>query len=154
MCCCGKPTINGQPGQYSWDGKSFNTYPHVPPETEDGDTVIYDEPGRCGGVDNHCHAYMVVKSSMARWFLLYRHGGGQGRIEIPRYGFQGDRYGDPFKGMDSDHRYWLMHSMFSVWKASRDQANTEANARWRKAALEKKIKIRRKRGNRFAEIVA
>ena len=61
MCCCAKPNVNGEPG-YSWDGKSISTRPVDPPMLEDGDVLLFDEPGRCGGMDSHCHHYRLVKS--------------------------------------------------------------------------------------------
>ena len=52
MCCCGKPIVNGEFG-YKWQP---NDAPGVresdPPELCDGDELIYDEPGRCGGLDS------------------------------------------------------------------------------------------------------
>lgn len=97
MCCCAKPNVNGTPG-YSWDGKNINTRPVDPPKLADRDLLLFDEPGRCGGMDSHCHHYRLVKTNLST-FLLVRHGGGEERmrVSLPR--------GFSFDGMDSNTRY-------------------------------------------------
>src|SRR5688572_9405566 len=80
MCMCGKPTINGEPG-YSWDGKSIGVRPVDPPALADGDVLVYDGPGRCGGLDCHSHHFRLVMDS-GRAFLLVQHGGGDERIQL------------------------------------------------------------------------
>jgi hypothetical protein len=80
MCMCAEPNINGQPG-YSWDGKHIGTREVDPPELADGDVLLCDEPGRCGGLDSHCHHYRVVQH-YGSVELLVRHGGGQERIRL------------------------------------------------------------------------
>lgn len=53
MCMCGRPTINGEPNAYSWDGKSHSTRQPSPPSLRDGDELLFDEPGRCGEVPTY-----------------------------------------------------------------------------------------------------
>lgn len=72
MCCCAKPNVNGELG-YSWDGKNVSTRPVAAPTITDRDTLLFDEPGRCGGMDSHCHHYRLVKDIGIS--LLVRHGG-------------------------------------------------------------------------------
>lgn len=46
MCCCGKPTINGETG-YRWNDPNSTpgVYPVNPPDVQEGETILYDEPG-------------------------------------------------------------------------------------------------------------
>src|ERR1035437_10739478 len=100
MCCCAKPNINGEPG-YSGDGQTINTRQVDPPALSDGDVLLFDEPGRCGGMDSHCHHYRLVKGCGTE--LLVRHGGGDDRmrVSLPR-GFSLDT-------VDSNTRYWILN---------------------------------------------
>jgi hypothetical protein len=84
MCCCGKPSINGQPNAYSWDGKSYSTRAPNAPDLMEGDELIYDLPGRCGGMDSHCHHLRLVKARFGGYALLVRHGGGDERLPFGR----------------------------------------------------------------------
>jgi len=78
MCCCERPNINGTLG-YRW--QPFDA-PGIrladPPELAESETLLYDEPGRCGGIDNHCHHFRVVVGNGGRLWLLVRHGGAHG----------------------------------------------------------------------------
>ena len=143
MCMCGKPTINGEPG-YSWDGKSHSIRKPNPPDLDDGDELLIDEPGRCGGLDCHCHHFRVVKAQSAYggYFLLVRHGGGDERIPL------GSRPGiRPLLATDSNSRFWLLQMMYQVQHNQAAEARKLANDQWTKAAAEKRIKIRKQRGS-------
>lgn len=134
MCCCGTQNINGTPG-YSWDGKSFGTYPTMPPTLTEGDTLLFDEPGRCGGIDSHSHHYRVVKN--CGFFLLFRHGGGEGRIRLsnPR--------ALNFEAMDSNTRYWIMNAIFHAQNDARREGLSEASQEYRQAFAEGRLKKRK-----------
>jgi hypothetical protein len=139
MCCCASPNINGQPG-YSWDGQNIGTRPIAPPALLEGDVLLYDEPGRCGGMDSHCHHYRLVKH-MGSTVLLVRHGGGdeRQRLSLPdsKRGF------DVFAAMDSNTRYWVLNAMHHAAKnAERAAQNTEAG-KWRKAFVDGRLKKRK-----------
>lgn len=147
MCCCGKPTINGEHG-YSWDGKSFGMYPPAPPTLADGDVLIFDEPGRCGGSDSHSHHFCVVlrRSGLT---LLVRHGGGDESHRLR------DRNGSvlaSLKSLDSNGRYWLLHTIHYATKDAEDATSEKVSGTWRRAAAEKRIKTRKERGGNRVKV--
>jgi hypothetical protein len=133
---CGKPVRNGEPG-YSWDGKSVGVYPVNPPDLAEGDTLLYDEPGRCGGLDSHCHHFRVVLAHGIN-YLLVRHGAGDERIDL------GSRPGiKAFCGMDSTSRYWMLQMLYNVQHYAARDAERREHSRWTHAAAEKRIKTRK-----------
>jgi hypothetical protein len=141
MCCCGKPIINGQAG-YSWDGHSFGVRPVNPPEMYADDVLLFDEPGRCGGLDCHSHHYRVVKREYGGYRLLVRHGGGDESIRLSG----GKMVVDALSSLDSNGRYWLLSAMFYAQSDAAKNARELEAAKWRKAAAEKRIKTRKQRG--------
>ena len=149
MCCCGKPTINGQINSYSWDGKAFMTYEPNPPALEEGDTLLWDEPGRCGGIDAHSHHFRLVKRQWGGLSLLVRHGGGDARLSLQS---AAQLLLPAAEALDSNARYWLMHSWHSIHEASDYAARSAEASRWSKAAAEKRIKVRKVRGQNLARV--
>jgi hypothetical protein len=107
MCCCEKPTINGQPG-YRWNnpGGPAGVYPINPPALEENDTLLYDEPGRCGGCDAHSHHYRIIRRH-GRMLLLVRHGGGDEAIVLHSVGLD-----NVMRPLDTNSRYWLLHALY------------------------------------------
>jgi hypothetical protein len=132
MCSCLQPNVNGTPG-YSWDGKNVFTRPVDPPQLNDGDVLLFDEPGRCGGMDSHCHHYRLVKYAGSTQ-LLVRHGGGTERLHVslPR--------GFSFNCVDSNTRYWLLNAIYHAANDARRKA-----AQHRQAFAEGRLKKRRLR---------
>ncbi len=148
MCCCGKPTINGEVGAYSWDGKTFMTYQPSPPSLEDGDTMLCDEPGRCGGLDCHSHHFRLVKGRYGH-ALLVQHGGGLERIGL---GCVARLALPSLDTLDSNARYWLLHTLYSLHA---DAARSSAGARdafWQRAAAERRIKVKKLRGRNAVKV--
>ena len=141
MCCCGKPTVNGEIGAYSWDGKTFSTRKPSAPELEDGDTLVRDAPGRCGhGTDSHAHHFCLVKRH-GQYYLLVRHGAGDDRIEL------GARRGAVvLSALDSDSFYWVLQMIYHTIQHERTYAKNSEYQRWHVAAAEKRIKTRKMRG--------
>ena len=144
MCCCDKPNVNGTPGAYSWDGKSHMTREPAPPALADGDSLIHDEPGRCGGLDAHSHHFRLVKNA-GRYAILVRHGGGDERIPL---GCTVPMTVPALAAMDSNSRYWLFHTLYSVQRDAARSASETCSQEWKQAAAEKRIRTRRlpKRG--------
>ena len=82
MCCCGTPVVNGELG-YKWNSTDKpGVRPVDPPSLKDNDQLLRDEPGRCGGLDSHCHHYRLVKS-YGSLILLVRHVGGVSDCTCP-----------------------------------------------------------------------
>lgn len=142
MCMCQKPTVNGQPG-YSWDGKHIGVYPVDPPALSESDTVVFDEPGRCGGQDSHSFHYRITNTE-----LLVRHGGGEERIYLSNAKAVIRALGI----LDSDSRYWLLNAMFHAQSKARLDGRDAEAARWKTAAANKRIKTRKARGRSAVKV--
>lgn len=147
MCCCGQPIINGQLG-YKWQPNDIpRIRPIAPPPLSEYDVVLYDEPGRCGGIDAHCHHYTLVRrfSSM---YLLVQHGGGTEQIPLPlpKSTMQ------ILENIDTHARYWLLHSLYNAHYEGVATGSAKTSQYWHNAAVEKRIKLRRRRGNISAYI--
>lgn len=144
MCCCAKPNINGDPG-YSWDGKEVGTRPTAPPALWDGDDLLFDEPGRCGGIDSHSHHYRVVKNC-GGIALLVRHGGGDDRIPLflPR-GFSLDP-------MDSNMRYWFLNAIYHGYREGIRSGSAATDREYRQAFLEDRLKKRKLPGRNYHRV--
>jgi hypothetical protein len=142
MCCCEKPNVNGQLG-YRWNNpnESAGIYPVNPPELSDGETLVRDEPGRCGGLDSHSHHYRLVSASMGRFYLLVRHGGGDDRVSLYK------PEAEALKALDSTACYWVMNAIMHANGDGRREARQTTEATWRKAAAEKRIKTRKVRNS-------
>lgn len=142
MCCCGKAVVNGEMG-YRWqpnDAPSIRPV-NAPELTDASDSLIFDEPGRCGGLDSHCHHYRVVLRH-GTTSLFVRHGGGDERIRLSA----GENIIRSLAALDSNARYWLLNA---VYHAHADGVRTEhsrENSRWMRAAAEKRIRTRKRRG--------
>lgn len=143
MCCCGKANINGTANAYSWDGKSFSTRPVNPPALHEGDELLFDEPGRCGGLDSHSHHLRLVKQRYGGFALLVRHGGGDERLPL---GYRGAPIVDVITPLDTNARYWLLLKILSVAQDAARKAAEMTEGTWRKAAAEKRIKTRKQPG--------
>lgn len=144
MCCCAKPNVNGQPG-YSWDGKDVSTRPVAPPALSDGDVLLFDEPGRCGGMDSHCHHYRLVKNA-GSIALLVRNGGGDARVRVslPR--------GFSLEAMDSNTRYWMLNAIYHAYSDGRRTGADAAEMEYRKAFLEDRLRKRKSPGRNYYRI--
>lgn len=147
MCMCGKPTMNGEPG-YSWDGKSVGVRPVDPPALGERDVLLYDEPGRCGGLDSHCHHYRVVQN--VGLALLVKNGSGEERMRLSN----GKAVAAALAALDSNGRYWILNAIYHAAGDAEQAGIDKAYSFWRKAAAEKRIKTRKRGGSVRVEIVS
>lgn len=141
MCCCGKPTVNNEMG-YRWQPNDAPTVRGVnPPDLQDGDVLLFDEPGRCGGLDSHSLHCRLVRDGKSNTFysLLVRHGGGDERFRITST----KAFADGLAALDSNSRYWILSAMHSAHRDGADEAQEKESHRWRKAAADKRIKTRK-----------
>jgi hypothetical protein len=152
MCICKRPHVNGENGLYGWMNGStvqHSTYPPNPPALIEGDEILCDEPGRCGVIDSHAFHFRIVRHHGAEYFLV-RHGAGDERIF-----FNSARYGalDLLLAMDSNARYWMLAAIYYTMQRQTRKAVEDTEREWKRAAIEKRIKVRRRRGIAKVEIV-
>ena len=138
MCCCGTPTVNGEMG-YQWQPNDApRIRPVDPPALREGEVLIYDLPGRCGGIDAHCHHYRIVKwHSMTS--LAVKHGGGEERIRLsttPTFTLM-------LEQLEDAARYWMCHTLYHAIEEAGRTASENEGEKWRTAAAEKRIKTRK-----------
>ncbi len=151
MCCCAKPNKNGEPG-YSWDGKQTGVRPTNGPDVLGGDTVLWDEPGRCrpqiggnGGIDFHSYHFRIVGHRHGSCALMVRHGAGDETIALSR----SDRVPDLLALLpDSDARFLFLHALYSAHSEAESAARASESHRWRSAIADGRARKRRypKRG--------
>ena len=146
MCCCGKPTTNGTPGVYSWDGKNFSTRAAQPPTLALDDILAWDGPGRCGGIDSHSHHFCLVRARHGRVCLLVRHGGGDERIELSGWPLES------FMNVPEPSQYWMMHAVYYAQHSARRAGEDTQAQYWRRAAVDRRIKVRKVRGQNLARV--
>lgn len=139
MCCCGKPVVNGETG-YRWQPNDAPTIrqPHAPALAEN-DVLVFDEPGRCGGLDCHSHHFRVV-TRYGSHYLLAAHGGGEERFRLFSLA------SSVLKDLDSNSRYWMLHAVYSAHNDGAREASDHEAATWRKAAAEGRLKTRKQQG--------
>lgn len=137
MCCCQSPNINGTFG-FQWDPKAApGIRPIDPPALAETDTLLYDEPGRCGGQDSHCHHYRVTAGYFPT--LLVRNGSGDERIRLSN----GPAVLAALAMLDSNGRYWLLNALYHAQNAARHAGLMAERGRWLTAAKEKRIRVRK-----------
>lgn len=147
MCCCDKPTINGEPGCKMTFESSPSVYTPNPPDLQDGDVLLFDEPGRCGGSDSHAYHFRVTVDC-GRVFLLVRHGGGDERME---FGWKKTTL-PALESLDSNARYWLLCAAYHGMKDRVEKAVEDVEYKWRSAAAEKRIKTRKQPRRGFIKV--
>jgi len=133
---------------YSWDGKSLSTRQPDAPELSEGDTLLYDLPGRCGGVDSHSHHFRVVKHLRGA-AILVQHGGGDERWSL---GYDPRVMLGVLATLDDTGRYWFTMRLYYLLHDAAHGAEQKANVKWRKAAAEKRIKTKKVRGQNVVKV--
>ena len=147
MCCCKEPTINRTaPIKMTSDTPAF-PYPPNPPELSDTETLLYDEPGRCGGSDSHAYHFRVT-ADCSRVYLLVRHGGGDERMI---FGWKNTTL-PALAALDSNGRYWLLCAAYHGMKYASNRACDTERAEWQKAAAEKRIRTRKQPNRGFIKV--
>jgi hypothetical protein len=143
MCCCEKPTINGEFG-YKWQPNDNPIVrPVDPPELSALEMMLFDEPGRCGGLDCLSHHFRLVRGPSSSLGLVARHGGGDEHFQLSTT----KTFEHTVASLDSNARYWLLHTIYRAYKAGDEGGRNRTAAKWRVAAAEKRIKTRKERGS-------
>ena len=137
MCCCGKPVINGEFG-YKWQPADAPAVrPVAPPDVGEHELLLFDEPGRCGGIDSHCHHYRVIRLS-GSYDLLVRHGAGQERVHLSN----SQAIVTTLATLDTNARYWILNALYHAYADGKQAGSTKQDSYWHKAAAQKRIKTR------------
>jgi len=142
MCCCDKPNVNGEMG-YKWQPNDApRVRPVDPPTLQDGEVLLYDEPGRCGGIDSHSYHYRVIKDC-GTLYLLAKHGAGEDRIRLSLYNNQEE----VLVPLSSNDRYWLLNVIHHTNREALQRGEAVEKWKWQTAAAEKRIKTRKQRNS-------
>ncbi len=107
-----------------------------PPQLLADDELVYDEPGRCGGVDSHCHHFCLIKRH-GRYSLLVRNGSGDKRIGVGR------QWIEALAALDSNGRYWIFQTFYHSLDDAVVCARNSEKGKWAMAAANKRIKTRK-----------
>ena len=151
MCMCKVPSVNGTPNAYCWnDASKTSTYPVMSPELLEGDTVLFDEPGRCGRkCDSHSHHFTLVKNYS--WCaVVCRHGNGTERYDIPDHG---NAIVPCLASMDSDSRYWTMQAIWTACQNAASKSASNTRATYEKAIIQKRVKVRTRKGRKSVHVM-
>ena len=113
--------------------------------------MVFDEPGRCSGarVDSHSH-HVALISNGGLLSVICRHGGGEFRYSIPEYRSQ---IINMLARMTSDERYWFLLSIWEGMDHAAKEARIDTSREWQRAAIEKRIRVRSRKGMRRAEVL-
>lgn len=148
MCCCGRAVVNGTMG-YRWQPKDApGVYPASAPELGEGDALLVDEPGRCGGLDAHSYHFRLVRERWGALAILVRHGGGQERVLLSN----GRVLEKCFDAMESHARFWLLSAIYHAQAHAATEAASATRRKWQEAAAEKRIKTRKRRGYNAVDV--
>lgn len=126
------------PDNYGRDNRRAPTVP-------EGETVLFAEPGRA--LNNTCfrsHYFIVTRSEYGRATLRVHHGGGDEAFQL-RYDGSTER---TLALLDSDARYLLLWQFMELY----NNGARDANDRWIQAAAEKRIRVRKVRGQNLAHV--
>lgn len=150
MCCCERPNVNGQPG-YRWQPNDApRIRPPSPPALNEYEHVLFDLPGRCGGIDSHCHHFIITSSHD----LLVKHGGGEERIRISNSkSVIGALQAASSIGLAEHNAYWIAHAIYQAYSSGRVYGADRERGTWSQAAVEKRIKVRRRKNSVRVEII-
>lgn len=139
MCCCEKPNVNGEMG-YKWQpNHAPSIRPVDPPVLFEGEVLLYDLPGRCGGrMDSHCHHYRIAKW-LSSVYILAKHGGGEERKRLSTT----PALMEMLEKITDTERYWLCNALYHAIDDARRQSAENEREWWKRAAAEKRIKTRK-----------
>lgn len=125
------------------------------PSIEASETVLAELPGRVipGGVTGGGVCYrsyylrvLMVEGREDAVLIRVKHGAGEEVFTIPT------RLLNFLWLMDDDEQYMHVYSLYRVLSDLRLNAGREVGKKWQRAIIEKRVRIRRKRGQKSVEI--
>ena len=125
------------------------------PKMEEGETIVYDEQGRCkpqvngkGGTDYHSHHFRVFKAEYGGHRFAVKHGGGDESYSM----YAHTRVVEILAILDSDARYLMLHALWKQWSDGENLGRDQSDKLWRTAAAEKRIKTRKMPGQAMVKV--
>lgn len=108
MCFCDEATVNGDFGYRGLPTAKPGVCAPDAPELSEGQSLLYDEPGRCDKIDSHSYHYRVV-----RWYssayLLVRHGSRDEHLLLSASLL------DTLSPLESSPRYWILNALYHAY---------------------------------------
>jgi hypothetical protein len=132
------------PDNYSYRQREWRAPKVIDPD----EVILFDEPGRVlmrengDGTCCRSHYFRVTKPPFGQVTVRVKHGGGEESVSLgydPRL-FTG------LSMMDSDSRFRLLWAIMQTNGDSKRVGYEKAEARWRQAAADKRIKTRKMPG--------
>lgn len=122
------------------------------PTFEPTDTVIYSEHGRSiNHTDYRSHWFAVVKPTIGRYQLLVKHGGGEERINLEYEFACGGLLA--LASLESDARYLMLHTLYSLYKDTKQTTETQQGTYYRLAFLEGRLKRKKKNHHYYVTVL-
>jgi len=120
--------------------ENWGAEPGRAPDIQPGDEIIFDECGRVlGSTDYRSHWFRLVKDQYGSPYMLVKHGAGQERIKV---GWSKRLY-SALAGMDSDSRYFMLHTLYRMRTDALREASTETAREYRAAFVEGRLRKRK-----------
>ncbi|HET6725864.1 MAG TPA: hypothetical protein VFH85_07660 [Gammaproteobacteria bacterium] len=122
------------------------------PTVPEGDTVLFNEPGRVldrktdGGNTDVCysaHCFMVTAGKYGPAMLRVRHGAGE---ESWRIGWACDPIMEALGMLDSNARFFMLHSMMRAHHESAERTAARVGGKYLQAFADGRLKKRKLRG--------
>lgn len=122
------------------------------PTPKDGETILFDEPGRVldlkaeGGkynVDYRSHSFRVFASEVGSITLAVKHGGGQERWHV---GSENAPLLHALARLSSDERYFTLYAIMEAHTRSAQMGYARACGEYESAFIEGRLKKRKERG--------
>lgn len=120
------------------------------PTVREGETVLFEEPGRVlpsrdGRHDVCCrsHYFLIIRCASGSLLLRVKHGSGE---EVMSLGWDHTRVLRGFEAMDSDARFRFCWMLIQTRSDAARAAAEHADARWRSAIAEGRVRRRKVRG--------
>jgi len=121
------------------DERHWGAEPWRAPPMIDTDILLFGECGRVLG--NTCyrsHYFRLVEGIHGGYFLLVKHGGG---VERHHIGYS-KRIVEALVPLDSDSRYFMLHTLYTMAKNARYAAELQTAAHYQTAFVQGRLKKR------------
>lgn len=138
---------------------NYGAAPWRAPALADGDTLLFDEPGRVlpsgfrpgsiVDVDYRAFYIRLVRDSVGAVCLLVRHGAGEERHTLRS---QAETFHTGLTALQTNVRYGVLFALYDAIRTAANHAAEKTAYEYRTAFLEGRLKKRRNRANGTAKV--